>query len=166
MISYELAIQILEAILLASRTRIKKSTLAQFFSGFDLQELVKLANQRYKNFGFFIYEDKDSVELVTRPELASYLINFFGLKENESLQDFLEVLAIVAYGGPLSLAEINRLRGKKSFFILKALVAEGFIQKEKKFYRVSNKFLKILGFRHEKDLPDYQKLRKELKGEK
>lgn len=159
-----LAIQILEAILLSSRNKIKKSTLNRFFTGFDLKELINLTNKRYKNFGFFIYEDKDSVELVTKPELAKYLINFFGLEEeNELIQEFLEVLAIVAYGGPISLKEINKLRGQKSSFILKELLNNGFIKKEKKYYRISYEFLKILGFKSEKELPDYHELRKEIK---
>lgn len=161
----ELAVKILEAILLAGRKKIKKSTLARFFSGFDLQELIKLAKEKCKDFGFFIYEDKDSLELVTRPELSNYLINFFGFEENELIQDVLEVLAIIAYGGPISLREINRLRGRKSASVLKELIGEGFVKKERSYYRVSHKFLKILGFRSEKDLPDYHELRKELKGE-
>lgn len=162
----EFAVKILEAILLAGHKKIKKSSLAQFFSGFNLEELIAFSKQRFRNLGFFIYEDKETVELVTRPELSNYLINFFGLEENESVQEFLEVLAIIAYGGPISLREINKLRGKKSSLVLKELLNEGFIQKEKNCYRLSCRFLKILGFQSEEDLPDYQELRKELKGEK
>lgn len=162
----ELVLRILDGILLSGKRKIKKSTLAQFFSGFNLDDLLKKANDRYKNFGFFIYQDKDYVELINRPEIARYLINFFGFEENEILQDILEVLAIVAYGGPISLKELDRLRGKKSSVILKELLSGGFIKKEKNTYRITQKFLKILGFNKVEDLPDYQSLRRELKGEK
>jgi segregation and condensation protein B len=101
--------------------------------------------------------------LVSRPELANYLINFFGYEENEIFQDFLEVLAIIAYGGPIGLNEINQIRNKKSLAIIKELLNEGLIKKEKKNYQVSEKFLQFLGFKSLKELPDYQKLRKELK---
>ncbi len=159
----ELALKIFDAVLLSARKKIKKSILAQFFSGFDLKELIDKAKERYQNLGFFIYEDNEYVELVNRPELASYLINFFGLEENQIIQDLLEVLAIVAYGGPIKLKEIDQLRGKRSSSLLKELVSRGFIKKEKSYYQISPKLLKILGFNRQEDLPDYHEVRKELR---
>ncbi len=160
---FELALKIFDAILLSARRKIKKSTLAQFFGGFNLDEIIEKTNDRYKSLGFFLYEDKGYVELVNRPELVNYLINFFGLEENEVFQDLLEVLAIIAYGGPMSLKELDRLRGKKSSLILKELLAKGFIEREKNNYRITSKFLKTLGFDHQEELPDYQEVRKELR---
>ncbi|GIW65440.1 MAG: SMC-Scp complex subunit ScpB [Candidatus Parcubacteria bacterium] len=160
---HQLALKILDAILLSARRKIKLSTLKNFFQGFDLDELISLAKQRYQDLGFFIYRDKDSLELVTRPELANYLINFFGLEENELAQELLEVLAIIAYGGPIKLEEINQIRNKKSASIIKELLNEGLIKKENKNYKVSEKFLHFLGFKSSKELPDYNRLRKEIK---
>jgi segregation and condensation protein B len=158
-----LALKILDAILISSRRKIKLSTLKKFFAGLNLDELINEINQRYIDFGFFVYQDKDSIELVSRPELANYLINFFGYEENEIFQDFLEVLAIIAYGGPIGLNEINQIRNKKSFLIVRELLNEGLIKREKKSYQVSEKFLQFLGFKSLKELPDYQKLRRELR---
>jgi len=159
----ELALKILDAILLSSRRKVKIETLKKFFQGFNLEELINSISERYKDLGFFIYRHKDEIELVTRPELSSYLVNFFGFEENELAQEFLEVLAIIAYGGPLKLQEINQIRNKKSFFIIKELLNEGLIKKEKQTYKVSEKFLQFLGFKNLKDLPDYEKLRKEIR---
>ena len=159
----QLALKILDAILLSARRKIKISTLKNFFQGFNLDELINLANQRYQSLGFFIYQNKDSLELVTRPELANYLINFFGFEENELVQEFLEVLAIIAYGGPIKVEEINQIRNKKSYAIIKELLNEGLVKKENKNYKVSEKFLQFLGFKSSKELPDYERLRKELK---
>jgi segregation and condensation protein B len=159
----KLALKILDAILISSRRKIKLSTLKNFFAGLNLNELINELNQRYIDFGFFIHQNKSSIELVSRPELANYLINFFGYEENEIAQDFLEVLAIIAYGGPIGLNEINQIRNKKSFSIIKELLNEGLIKKEEKNYQISEKFLQFLGFKSLKELPDYQKLRKELK---
>jgi segregation and condensation protein B len=159
----ELALKVLDAILLSSRRKIKIETLKKFFQGLNLEELINEANQRYQNLGFFIYQNKNEIELVTRPELANYLVNFFGFEENELTQEFLEVLAIIAYGGPIKLEEINQIRNKKSFFIIKELLNEGLIKKEKKSYKVSEKFLQFFGFKSLKELPDYEKLRKEIR---
>ncbi len=159
----ELALKVLDAILLSSKRKIKIETLKKFFQGINLDELISEANQRYQNLGFFIYQNKNEIELVTRPELANYLMNFFGFEENELAQEFLEVLAIIAYGGPIKLEEINQIRNKKSFFIIKELLNEGLIKKEKKSYKVSEKFLQFLGFKSLRELPDYEKLRKEIR---
>jgi segregation and condensation protein B len=159
----ELALKVLDAILLSSRRKIKIETLKKFFQGLNLEELINEANLRYQNLGFFIYQNKNEIELVTRPELANYLMNFFGFEENELAQEFLEVLAIIAYGGPIKLEEINQIRNKKSFFIIKELLNEGLIKKEKKSYKVSEKFLQFLGFKSLRELPDYEKLRKEIR---
>jgi segregation and condensation protein B len=159
----ELALKVLDAILLSSRRKIKIETLKKFFQGLNLEELINEANKRYQNLGFFIYQNKNEIELVTRPELANYLMNFFGFEENELAQEFLEVLAIIAYGGPIKLEEINQIRNKKSFFIIKELLNEGLIKKEKQTYKVSEKFLQFLGFKSLRELPDYEKLRKEIK---
>jgi segregation and condensation protein B len=161
--SKELALKVLDAILLSSRRKIKIETLKKFFHGLNLDELINEANLRYQNLGFFIYQNKNEIELVTRPELANYLVNFFGFEENELAQEFLEVLAIIAYGGPIKLEEINQIRNKKSFFIIKELLNEGLIKKEKKSYKVSEKFLQFLGFKSLRELPDYEKLRKEIR---
>jgi segregation and condensation protein B len=159
----ELALKVLDAILLSSKRKIKIETLKKFFQGLNLEELINEVNQRYQNLGFFIYQNKNEIELVTRPELANYLMNFFGFEENELAQEFLEVLAIIAYGGPIKLEEINQIRNKKSFFIIKELLNEGLIKKEKKSYKVSEKFLQFLGFKSLRELPDYEKLRKEIR---
>jgi segregation and condensation protein B len=159
-----LALKVLEAILLSAHRKLNKITLEKFFSGINFKELLKLANERYKDFGFFIYDDGKNLELVTKPELRNYLVNFFGFEENYLTQEFLEVLAIVAYGGPIQIQDINKIRGKKSYYILKELLKEGYVKKENKFYRVSDKFLNFLGFKREKELPEYKKLRKEIRG--
>jgi segregation and condensation protein B len=159
----ELALKVLDAILLSSKRKIKIETLKKFFHGLNLDELINEANQRYQNLGFFIYQNKNEIELVTRPELANYLMNFFGFEENELTQEFLEVLAIIAYGGPIKLEKINQIRNKKSFFIIKELLNEGLIKKERKSYKVSEKFLQFLGFKSLRELPDYEKLRKEIR---
>ncbi|GIW65394.1 MAG: segregation and condensation protein B [Candidatus Parcubacteria bacterium] len=159
----DLAVKVLEAILLAYRGKVNLNILKKFFSDFDLEELINKANDDLKSSGFLIYQDSQSVELVTKPELAKYLVNFFGLENNEITQDFLEVLAIIAYGGPIKLGEINRIRHKNSMLVIKSLVAEGLVMKKNFSYQISENFLSFLGFRAVTELPDYKKLRREIK---
>ena len=159
----ELALKVLSAILLSSRKKVRIETLKKFFYGLDLDELIYSLNQKYQDLGFYIYQNKNEIELVTQPGLASYLINFFGFEENELTQEFLEVLAIIAYGGPIKIQEINQIRNKKSSSIIKELLKEGLIEKDKKNYKVSQKFLQFLGFKSLKELPDYERLRKEIR---
>lgn len=159
----ELAVQVLEAILLASSGKIKLATLKKFFVDFDLDYLIAQANHQLQNTGFLIYKNGQNVEIVTRPELAKYLINFFGFAENEATQDFLEVLAIIAYGGPIKLVEINKIRHKSSVLAIRSLVKEGLIKKDKFSYKVSESFLNFLGFKNVNQLPEYKKLRREIK---
>ncbi len=160
----DLALKVLDAILISSRRKVKIKTLKNFFKDLDVEGLLTIAQKRYEDFGFFLYRDKDYVELTNRPELSSYLINFFNFEENEYFQDFLEVLAIVAYAGPISLREIDQIRQKESTTILKELLNEGLIKKHRSLYKVSKKFLEFFGFQKLEDLPDYHRLRKELKG--
>lgn len=159
----ELALQVLGALLVSAPYKIKKKLLKEFFVGLDIIDLIKTANERYRGLGFFIHDDGESIEIVNRPELSRYLINFFGFEENYLIQEMLEVLAIIAYGGPLNVREIDKIRGKKSLYVLKELFKEGYVEKRKNYYKVSEKFLKFLGFKKEEELPDYKKLREEIR---
>ncbi len=158
----ELALKVLDAILISSKQKIRIKTLENFFKDLDIEDLLKEAEKRYKDFGFFLYRDKNYVELVNKPEFSRYLINFFSINENELIQDFLEVLAIIAYAGPLTLKKIEKIRNKDSKLILEELKNEGFVEKKSNYYKVSDKFLKFFGFQKLEDLPDYHRLRKEL----
>jgi segregation and condensation protein B len=159
----ELAVKVLEAILLAYRGKVNLNVLKKFFFGFDLDELIDKANFDLQSSGFIIYKNHQNAELVTKPELAKYLINFFGFENNQITHDLLEVLAIIAYGGPIKLREINRLRHKSSVLIIRSLLEEGLVKKEKFNYQISENFLSFLGFRTVTELPDYKKLRREIK---
>lgn len=160
----ELAKKIFEAILVSANRKVNLLTLKKFFEGIDIEKLIEELNKKYKDSGFFIYKNKNYVELVNKPELSQYLINFFGFEENENIQEFLEILAIIAYGGPIELREIDKIRGKKSFHLVKELLNNGLIKKEnRKFYQVTSKFLEYLGFKEINELPDYDKLREEIK---
>jgi len=124
-----LALKILDAILISSRRKIKLSTLKNFFVGLNLNELINELNQRYSDFGFFVYRDKDSIELVSRPELANYLINFFGYEEMHVLPKI-----FIQSFGPISFVFL------KAFVVFSILIVIEKLKGEKKV----KEFIKLI----------------------
>jgi segregation and condensation protein B len=114
-----------------------------------------------------LIERNGKIALATRKEYAEILKNFWGIEEKEFSQASLEVLAVVAYGGPMSLSEINKIRGVNSSYVVNRLVLRGLLAVEKKderrYYRLSPEFLNFLGITKESELPDYENIRKDLK---
>jgi|YNPMSStandDraft_2_1061718.scaffolds.fasta_scaffold00159_28 chromosome segregation and condensation protein ScpB len=160
----KIVFQILDAILLSSRGKIKIETLENFFKGLKIKNILEELNLRYKNLGFFVYQENGFIELVNRPAVYPYLVNFFDFSEEENSKNILEVLAIIAYAGPMRLEKINSLRNKNSWFEIFYLLKEGLVIKtSKNFFKVSQDFLDFFGFKEIKDLPDYFRVRKGLK---
>jgi segregation and condensation protein B len=107
----------------------------------------------------------DSAALVTTPELGTLLSRV--IKEEldaELTPASLETLAVVAYLGPCSRAEIEYIRGVNSSFILRSLSVRGLIEKKAAersgnphFYQVTSDFLRHIGLRAPTELPEYEK---------
>lgn len=77
-----------------------------------------------------------------------------------------EVLAIVAYRGPIHRAGIEAIRGVNSTFSLRQLSVRGLVdrypsEKDSRMflYRISAEFLRHLGVARIEDLPDFEKFR-------
>ncbi|MAF80354.1 SMC-Scp complex subunit ScpB [bacterium] len=115
--------------------------------------------------GFTLLQDKGKVQLVTKPEFRSI---FEKLVSDELKEDLtpasLETLAIIAYLGPLSRAEIDYIRGVNSSFMVRNLVLRGLIDRQKGLkkrgayaYTASFDFLKHIGLGKTEDLPEYEK---------
>ena len=78
----------------------------------------------------------------------------------------MEALAIVAYKGPISRANIEYIRGVDSTFTLRNLLMRGLVEREENpkdrrsyLYRVSANFLKYIGISGMRDLPQYDEFR-------
>lgn len=88
-----------------------------------------------------------------------------------------ETLTIIAYRGPISKLELERIRGINCSLILRNLMLRGLVDaeedkaKRETYYRVTPDFLRHLNLTSASDLPDYERLRKNediekfLKGE-
>lgn len=162
--------KLLEAILLAASAPLSKQKLFKYFP--DLPDLVTELQKELDLHGIQVVELGGDLELVTREQLASSLKEFFKLEEEELSASLLEVVSIVAYAGPISRPEIDRIRGINSIYALKRLLLVGLIEKslqsQKKnivLYQASGELLKYLGLTTTESLPDYFELRKKIRHE-
>ncbi len=89
----------------------------------------------------------------------------------------IETLTIIAYRGPITKLELERIRGINCSLILRNLMIRGLVEEKKEsnkgavYYNLTLDFIKYLGVNKTKELPDYEKFRnnedldKFLKGE-
>ena len=105
------------------------------------------------------------VELVTKPGHAPLIEDWQKTATQETLSKVaLEVLAVVAYRGPVSRIEIEAVRGVNCQFSLRNLLMRGLIERRDDegvrgySYVVSLDFLKHLGLERVEDLPEYTAL--------
>jgi segregation and condensation protein B len=104
---------------------------------------------------------------VTPPELDHYLRVFHGIAGRQRLsQAALEVLAIVAHRQPVTLPEVNFIRGANSAAVTRTLLERRLIRYagRKKvvgkpfLYRTTQEFLLHFGLERAEDLPDPEDL--------
>jgi len=115
--------------------------------------------------GLLLVIDQSKVQLVTKPEFGKLLEDIIKEEVNETLTSAaLETLAIIAYSGPISRAEIEYIRGVNSTFMLRNLLIRGLVERQPDpkrsnvyLYRASLELLKFIGISKTEDLPEYQK---------
>ena len=115
--------------------------------------------------GLFLIKDNEKIQLTTKPEFGSLFETIVKEELKESLTPAaLETLAIIAYCGPVSRAEIDYIRGVNSSFTLRNLAIRGLVAREidpkranAYIYKPSFDLLKYLGISKAEDLPEYLK---------
>ena len=107
---------------------------------------------------------------ITPAQLDHYLRAFHGISSHQKLsQAALEVLAIVAHRQPVTLPEINFIRGANSAGVVRTLLDRRLLRMSGRkkvvgrpfFYRTSREFLIHFGLESPEDLPDPEELVKE-----
>ena len=124
-----------------------------------------------ENRGLSLIINQDQVQLVTKPEFGKLLEDIVKEEVNETLTSVaLETLAIVAYSGPISRAEIEYIRGVNSTFMLRNLMIRGLVDRQPDpkrsnvyLYRSSLELLKFIGISKIEDLPEYQRFNELVK---
>ena len=135
--------------------------------GTAVDEALRQLVEEYltRNGGVVIAEHEGDVQMITSPASAEVVQKF--LKDEttgELTKPSLEALTIVAYRGPVTRAELEKIRGVNCSIILRHLMMRGLVEaREDKrrlvtYYSVSMDFLHFLGLQRIGDLPDYDRL--------
>ncbi|MDD5083566.1 MAG: SMC-Scp complex subunit ScpB [Candidatus Moranbacteria bacterium] len=132
-----------------------------------LQGLSDLV-ERYEQLesGLSLVRIEDRVQLVTKGDNAVYIEKFTKSAMQESLSKAaLEVLAVIAYRGPIARSEIEAIRGVNCSVTLRSLLLRELIERKENeddargyLYTISFQFLKELGLQSVSELPEYEAL--------
>lgn len=127
-------------------------------------ELV--ADYQASTSGIQIIKSGNKYQMVSAPENAQLVQEFIKDETTGELsRPSLETLTIIAYRGPISKLDLDRIRGVNCSLILKNLLLRGLIEakpdkkKGETYYSVTMDFIRFLGINDLKQLPDYDKLR-------
>lgn len=124
-----------------------------------------VAEYKARNGGILVLLHNDEAQIVTHPEASSVVSKF--LKEEttgELTRPSLETLSVIAYRGPITKSEIEKIRGVNCTMILRNLMMRGLVVAEENkrklvtYYTVSADLVKHLGLTHISELPQYDAL--------
>ena len=130
------------------------------------ETLTKLAAEyKEQQRGFVLINNNGQYQLATAPENTELVSRFLKDETSGELsQPSLEALTIIAYRGPITKLELERIRGVNCSLILRNLLIRGLVeektdkQKGDNLYSVTLDFIKFLGISTITDLPDYERL--------
>ena len=123
-----------------------------------VDELIK--DYQDKNGGVRIIKSASEAQMVTGGDNAAVIQNFIKAETTAELtKPSIEALTIIAYRGPITKWELERIRGINCSLILRNLLIRGLIEEisEKRTvtYVVSMEFLQHMGYDRVDILPDY-----------
>ncbi len=106
----------------------------------------------------------NKIKLTTKKEHKNYYLKLIENKDTSTLsQQALETLAIIAYNEPISVADIDNIRGVNSRDMVRKLLARGFIKEVGKsdapgkpiVYSTTSDFLDYFGLSSKDELPKF-----------
>ncbi len=155
----------LEAIIFLSKEMITIKELAQFYGmeNFEMEEVLNNLREKRKNTGINLKIENGIVCLVSNPLFGSDVKRFFNpeMKLKKLSRSAMETLAIIAYKGPITKAEIEQIRSvgvdkTMSNLLERKLI---YISGRKKtagtpnLYEVTDDFYSYLNIRNREELP-------------
>jgi segregation and condensation protein B len=153
---------LIEALLFYKAAPQKKKTVVKLFAvpEEDFRAALGVLKERLQSGATRLIETEDSIQLVTAPELSQFIES---LRKQEISGDIgkagAETLSIILYREPVSRAEIDRIRGVNSGFILRNLLTRGLVVREASGntfnFRISPQLLQHLGVTDKRNLPQY-----------
>ncbi len=157
----------LESILFISNRPLSVKKLAELTNGeiAEIESALRELEEKYntKENGVNLLQVGREYQLATAPD-ASKLVKDFVREEltGELTRPQLETLTVIAYRCPITKAELEQIRGVNCSLILRNLMirglAETFEERGEARYQITMDFLRHLGLRSVRELPDYEKL--------
>jgi len=158
--------------------------------GLSLKQVMDILNLNEDEARDLVYKLKNSYDSEDRGLRINYLGNTFKLStkgehkeyyekllDNEETglltQTSLETLAIIAYNEPITRNQIDEMRGVDSIYIIRKLLAKGFIKEAGRselpgrpiLYKTTDEFLDYFGLSNISDLPDIDMIEEKVKDE-
>lgn len=158
-------IDVVEALLFASDTPLEAERIREVLeveSAQAARQLVEELRARYEGRGIQIVEVGGGYRMITRPELAPWLVRLARARTKSRLsRPALETLAIIAYKQPVSRPEVDAIRGVNSEAVLENLLERRLVRitgrKEAPgrpyLFETTREFLVAFGLRDLSDLP-------------
>lgn len=162
----------LETIIFLSKDPLSVEELSKFFN-IDCTEMktiiLKLKENRRET-GINIKIENDFVSLVSNPSFGEDVKNFFNpeMKLKKLSKSAMETLAIIAYKGPITKGEIEKIRGVGVEKVMSNLLEKNliYISGKKKsigtpnLYEVTEDFYSYLNIQKKDELPGYEQFEK------
>ncbi|MDZ4385414.1 MAG: SMC-Scp complex subunit ScpB [Candidatus Moranbacteria bacterium] len=163
----------IESILFVSGEPLSAAKIAKV-TGASLEDIERSAAVLQEEYsvakrGIIIIRKENEFQMATSPENASIAEQLVKSEIQENLSKAgLEVLAIIAYRGPITRIEVEAIRGVNCSFTVRSLLMRGLLERIENpkdnrgyLYKISFDFLKKLGIDSIEKLPDYETLSKD-----
>lgn len=163
---------IIEALLFASGGGMSSGELYEglkaSYTRIEIEKALRELKETYSGGrGIIMIEFNDKYQLQSNPMYGEILTELLQkTKERELSKTLLQVLAIIAYKGPVTKQEIEELRGVNSDYVVQMLLKFNLIEAVGRkealghpiLYATSEEFLKRFGLTSLSELPDYEEL--------
>jgi len=156
----------IEAVLFYKTEPYAFGALAAFFgvSETEVREACARLQSSRAQSGIRVTMTDREVELTTPPEMSERIES---LRKDELSKDIgkagAETLSVILYRGPLTRAEVDRIRGVNSTFIIRNLLVRGLIEKRDNpkdsrslLYAATPELMRHLGIGKREELPDFE----------
>ncbi|WKY47258.1 SMC-Scp complex subunit ScpB [Eubacteriaceae bacterium ES3] len=160
---------ILEGILFGAGDAVSLSSLVKVLEvpAADIRFAMEVLRQDYRSKarGIRLIEVKETFQLSTKPELHQQIQQIMGQEQKNGIsRAAMETLAIIAYRQPITRQVIDEIRGVASSKAIQRLLDQQLICESGRLeapgrpylYKTTNEFLKAMGFKDLKEMPDYE----------
>lgn len=164
----------IESIIFLSKEELTIEDLAKFYKidKEKMKNIVYSLKEKRKDTGINIKIENEVIKLVSNALYGEDVKNFFNpeLKIKKLTKSTMETVAIIAYKGPITKAEIEKIRGVGVEKTIANLVEKNLIYVSGKkqsigapnLYEVTDEFLSYLNVKNKNELPGYEEYEKTI----